>query len=52
MVGPLGILERAIPDHLGIKPAIAGAVDFLEENAIERWADPGSRPIRLDDEAG
>jgi hypothetical protein len=40
MHGTIGIvLERAVLNELGVQAAVAGMIDFLEENTIERGAD-------------
>ena len=38
------VLERTVVNQLGVKPAVAGMVDFLKENTIMALAD-GSPPL-------
>ena len=38
------VLERTVVNQLGVKPAVAGMVDFLKENTIMATAD-GSSPL-------
>ena len=50
--GKIGILERAILNHLGVDATVTGAADLLEEGAIQQRADLRARLAYVDCEAG
>ena len=48
----VGVFERTIAHQLGVQPAVAGKVDFFEEDAVESGTDPRAGPIDLNRQPG
>ena len=48
----IGVLEVAVANQLGVDAAVRGAVDVLEEDAVEHRADGVARLVHVDGQRG